>query len=126
MNTEKFITLYNESRNGADHFVRHPLVRSFVYSDGVQSLAECGIYWALDILATELPAVFRQNTKVSNMATITFKVADYKALITAEFTDDVIAWSRSIDATDMPAGTWQFLIANDGDGIYKMLMVSEY
>ena len=35
MNTQAFLAAYRESRNGANHFVRHPLVRSFIYSNGI-------------------------------------------------------------------------------------------
>ena len=73
MDIEKFTKAYGESRNGANHFVRHPLARNFAYSDGVQECAECGLYWLLDILATELPAYFKRNEDVSNQCIVKVK-----------------------------------------------------
>lgn len=53
MNTQKFIRAFNESRNGCNHFIRHPLGRQLIYSDGVQECFEAGTYWLSDIVATE-------------------------------------------------------------------------
>lgn len=123
MNTEKFLKAYNESRNGCNHFIRHPLVRNFHYSDGVEECAEAGCYWLLDILATELPPVFRKNAAVSNMCSVRLNVEARKAAITGEFEDDVIAWRREIDFTDMPSGEWTFLITQED--CLKMILLTE-
>lgn len=127
MNTEKFLEAYNESRNGCDHFIRHPLVRSFAYSDGVQQCAEAGCYWLLDILATELPAEFKKN-EGALMCVVTVTAEDGKADIDARFTDEVSAWSKHIDMTDLPDGEWVFIICDDMEGPtpYRMILPKEY
>lgn len=127
MNTELFQKAYGAIRNGANFFVRHPLVGRFAYSDGVQECAECGLYWMLDILATELPAAFRANVDVSNQCIVEVVAKGSKAQIRAEFEDGVLAWKRDIGYTDLPDGTWQFLVADDGGPTpYRMCLISEY
>ena len=61
MNTEALHKAINEVRNGANFFVRHPLCRNVLYSDGVQEVAETGYYWLLGILATELPPCLQKE-----------------------------------------------------------------
>jgi hypothetical protein len=128
MNIEKFKTAYNEFRNGCNNFIRHPLARNFAYSDGVGECADAGCHWLLDILATELPPVFKMNEHVSNMVSIHVKVKDGAAVIRAEFEDDLTAWKRQIDWTDMPEGTWNFLVSNEpqAPAPFRMILVSEY
>ena len=124
---DKFTAIYNESRNGTDGFTRHSLVRSFAYSDGVKELAELGSYWLLDLLATELPAEFRKNPD-NAFCIVKVAVKDHAALITGEFTDDVVAWKKVIHMTDMPEGAWLFYVSDDKEPPtpYRMILPSEY
>lgn len=127
MNTEKFLSVYNESRNGANGFFRHPLCSNFAYSDGVQECAEAGCYWLLDILATELPRVMRGARE--NLVTVTVTVKKGKAKITASGSGDVLLpWKKSISWTDLPEGKWVFLLADEqaGSTPFKIILVSEY
>lgn len=128
MNADKFKAVYNESRNGCNAFIRHPLVRQFAYSDGVQAMAETGCYWLLDILATELPAQFRKHEEESNTCVVTVKVTGSKAVIEAEFLDGRVAWSKPVDFTDMPEGEWKFYVVDEGHGAtpYRMILLTEY
>lgn len=125
MNTQAFLKAYQESRNGASFFVRHPLVRNFIFSDGVQDCAEAGCYWLLDILATEIrPANFQ--TKDSTLAIAVLTVADRKAELVIEFTDgDEQLFKKSISYTDMPEGKWTFYLALE-KGLIKCFLPSEY
>lgn len=128
MNTEALHKAINEVRNGANHFVRHPLCRSVLYSDGVQEVAEAGCYWILDILASELTAVFKKNEDVSSLCVIKVRADGGRAQLTAEFDDDVIAWKKVIDVTDLPDGVFMLLMADDQDGPspYKIILISEH
>lgn len=128
MNQEAFITTYNETRNGTDGFTRHSLVRSFAYSSGVSELAEIGCHWLVDILATELPAKFKENRHVSNQCIVKVKVKDSTALLTGEFTDNVVAWRKAIPYTDLPEGEWVFMVADEQEPPtpYRMVLISEY
>ena len=122
MDTAAFLKAYNEGRNGANLFVRHSLARSFQYSDGVRDCAEAGLYWLIDIAATELPQVI----PLGDLGILTFKVLGGRGDLKLEIQDDVPpAWERHIDLTDAPDGTWLFYIANEGER-FAMILASEY
>lgn len=124
MDIEKFKRAYGESRNGANVLVRHPLVRSFVMSDGVKDCADCGCWWLMDIIATEVPWLMKDTKET--LATITVKVKKGKASITASGHQDVpLPWKRAGIWTDMPEGEWVFLVS-DNDDHRLILLVSEY
>lgn len=124
MNQTEFKRIYGESRNGANGFARHSLARNVIYSDGVQDLAETGVYWALDIFATELPKMMRRHEEY--MLVITIGVKGSGARITATGSGDkVLPWSRDIDWTDMPEGDWLFYMSDDGD-TFTIILPSEY
>lgn len=126
MNTTEFKRVYNESRNGCNSFIRHPLARNFAYSDGVQELAETGCYWLLDILATELPLKMRKASAASAM--VNTHVKDGKAVITAEFIDGEVAWTKRITCTDLPDGDWKMYVADEMEGPtpFRCILISEY
>ena len=125
MNTTQFIAAYNESRNGANHLARHPLVRSFLYSDGVQECAEAGAYWLLDVLATEIPAMMRESGL--GLAVVNVAVKDGEATITCEkWDDDDNPYRRHVTWTDLPEGEWPFYVADNGDRTFTCILPSEY
>lgn len=123
MNTEKFTQIYNEFRNGANRLTRHPLVRKFVMSDGVIDCANTGIWWLMDIAATELPAVLTEHREY--LGVLTASVKEGKATLTMTGSSDVQLWTREIDWTDMPDGDWVFFIGDDGDH-FTCTLPSEY
>lgn len=125
MNEAQFKAAYNESRNGANGFIRHPLVKSFHYSDGVQECAEAGCYWLLDVLATEIRVKdFVAHESVMCIVKITVK--DGTGRIVGEFyDDDPSAYTKSMN-TDLPDGEWVFYLSDDGDNIVRCILPSEY
>jgi hypothetical protein len=125
MDTEKFIRAYNESRNGTETFTRHPLVRTFVYSDGVKECAEAGCYWLLDIIATEFPAIMRAHPD-ENLMTVSVQVRDGQGTILLSGSGDMSQGSRKLPTCALPDGEWAFLMADDEDGLYRLILVSEY
>ncbi len=124
MNTEQFTAAYSESRNGANYFVRHWAARKLQYSDGVESCAEAGIHWLLDIIATEcLKPLTASGTC---MGIITARVSDGKADLDMSTEDDTPpAWKRHIDYTDMPDGNWKFYLVDEGER-YALILPEEY
>lgn len=127
MDNEKFLAAYNASRNGCGSFIRHPLVRIFAYSDGVQECATAGMYWLLDILATETPKVIRKAEE--SLASVLVTVKSGKADITLSgYGDAPLPWKKRIGWTDMPDGEFNFLISDEmmGDTPFRMILVSEY
>lgn len=125
MDIDRFKHVYEESRNGADHFIRHPLVRHFVISDGVRDLAECGCWWLLDIVATECLVPLHNSGEHQGMVEV--EVAeDNKATLSLTIADDVPpVWRRVIEFTDMPAGRWVFPLAKE-DGRFVLILLTEY
>jgi hypothetical protein len=124
MNPEKFLSAYNESRNGTDQFYQHWFVRSFAYSSGVRECMNEGISWLVDIAATELPKVIRKSGE--NLVTLCVRVVDSKALLYATVSGDApLPWKKKVGWTDMPDGDYNFLIADEG-GQFRMILVSEY
>ena len=105
--------------------MRHPLVRNFIFSDGVQECAEAGCYWFLDILATEVrPTNFQ--AKHSTLAIAVLEVVGSKAELVIEFfDDDPEPYKKSITYTDMPEGKWTYYLAYE-EGLIKCFLPSEY
>lgn len=126
MDIEAFKTAYSKSRNGTYNFYFNPLYRQFLYSDGVKECAEAGCYWLLDILGTELPAEFKRAQEHTCMIYVVVK--DNKAEIIGKFFDDDPApWSKKIDWTDMPEGTWEFYVVYEGPEFgYRCILLTEY
>ena len=126
MNTEAFKKAYSASRNGTDHFYFNPLYRKFFYSDGVKECAEAGCYWLLDILATELPAEFKRAKEYSCMVYVVVK--ENKAEIIGKFSeDDPAPWTKKVDLTDLPEGTWEFYVVYEGPELgYRCILLTEY
>lgn len=124
MDTSTFMNAYHESRNGANHFVRHWANRNFQFSDGVEQCAEAGCMWLIDIIATECANKLRASGEV--MGIIYIDVADSKALIEMSIQDDApMAFSRHIDFTDMPDGKWTFYLV-DEMARFALILPSEY
>lgn len=124
MNTDAFKTAYNESRNGANYFVRHPMARRFHFSDGVKQCADAGCHWLLDIAATELPQAMHSAGEQHGILEV--KVADGKALMKLTVDDDrPPIWSRTIDHTDMPEGKWTFELCDEDERI-AMILLTEH
>lgn len=126
MNEQKFKQAYNASRNGANHFVRHPLVRKFHYSDGVQECAEAGCYWLLDMLATEITAKNFKAKDSSTMCIIKINVKNGDGRIVGEFYDGDPKPYKKKMSTDLPDGEWVFYLSDDGDGVIRCILPSEY
>lgn len=124
--TQEISAIFDESRNGANQFFRHPLNRRFIYSDGVHEVAEkAGAYWLLNILAIEFASVYGKawvkgecglgvvylDVNDSNEATITLSLDD----------DHPPAYTRHVDYTDFPQGRWTFYINAEEGGLICIL-----
>jgi hypothetical protein len=124
MDETAFRNAFAESRNGANHFVRHWANRRFQYSDGVEEVAEAGAYWLLDIVATEVPAALANTGEVQGILEV--HVQDGQADILLNVDDDKPpAWKRHIDFTDMPDGKWLFEVVDEGER-FAMILITEH
>lgn len=129
METENFLKAYNAFRNGTDNFTRHWLVRNLIYSDGVKECADAGCHWLLDKIATEALKPFKlgQAKYECNQALIEVAVRGESAEIRMTMDDNGPAlWESTIEFTDLPEGFWNFVLADDHDGYYKLILMSEY
>lgn len=125
MDTAAFLAAYNASRNGCNHFVQHPLVRRFEYSDGVEEVADAGCHWLLDIIATECPVPLRKSTEVVGIVSVTVR-PDAVALIELTIADGKPPiWKRAVDWTDMPPGRYVFELVDEGHR-FAFALVSEH
>jgi hypothetical protein len=127
MDADKFRRIYDESRNGFDEKIRHPLARRLVYSSGVQEIAETGCYWLLDVIGTEhVEAFLKHRGYFGGMGFIRVKVADSKATIKLERdTGEPSKHTREIEYTDMPEGEYTFYLIDEGSHIL-MHLPTEY
>lgn len=86
---------------GTEHWYRHPLARSVLYTDGIQYLAEkAGAYWLLDeiALAQSLPLI-----KAESFQTWRLKVrAHHSGQLTCDDGNGNILLSKRIPFTDFP------------------------
>lgn len=94
---------------GTEGYMRHPLVRSFLMTDGAKCFfdnAGGGAYWLADILATE-PAI-RKLVMEKSIAFATFTVKDAKGLLTVIQDEGMPpVFKKTINLTDCPEGTWK-------------------
>jgi len=127
MNMEKFLAAYNEPRNGANRMIRHPLVPRLIFSDGVGECVSAGLFWMLDIVATEGCAHLKRRTDGSYNLMITFKVNpdETASLIGEGVDDDPTPWVRNIGWTDCSPGEWKFFLAWDEE-MFTLILLSEW
>jgi hypothetical protein len=122
MKTEEFKRAYNETRNGANLFVRHWANQKFQYSDGVEECADCGLYWFLDALLAEVATL----CPLGDLGETHLKVQDGVGHAFLMLRDDAPpAWERKGIRTDCPDGDWVFYLFNEGERI-AMILPSEY
>ena len=122
--TEQLQALLDESRNGCDHYVRHALARRFVYTDGVDAMAQlCGAYWLLDVIGTQaVPSLIKDyQENYGDVGLIEISVIEYNGVdcmckVTLTIDDDhPPIWRKDITYTDFPAGKWVFKLGLDRD-----------
>lgn len=104
-------TLRDELRHftGSEQFYRPMINRNAMYTEGVQHFAEkAGAFWLLDILFTQPEIVARG----AEFAAITLEVKDDAAVLTVTDGNDYTAYTREIEYTDCPEGTWEFFMAD--------------
>ena len=95
---------------GTEHYYRHAL-GPMKYTDGVAFFAENaggGAHWFLDIVGTELMQL--QQTAPFIHVVLDSSEVENRATIKADDGNDILLWSREIEFTDCPPGTWEFYL----------------
>ena len=109
---------------GTDQWFRHRFNSNLLYTDGVKFFAEhCGngAYWFLDIIATELADL--QETEDFLTIDLVVKAEEAQADIIVGDGNGGELYTKHIDFTDAPDGTWKFYLVKAGN---VMLLPSEY
>jgi hypothetical protein len=87
---------------GSEHWYRHGLVRSIVFTDGAKYIADqAGAYWLLD----EIALAQRFDKKVGAQEFQVWKLAvnaDDTAVLTCEDGNGNTVFSKAIEFTDFP------------------------
>jgi hypothetical protein len=126
MHKQQFLSVYNESRNGLNSRIRHPLARKLVYSDGVRDCADTGMYWVLDIVGTECVSLVMNDESLDGSAFLYIDVKDDRAKMTlVRDSGEPPVWTKDIEYTDMPEGRWCFYLSADVDHVL-MYLPTEY
>jgi hypothetical protein len=106
---------------GSEQWFRHALVRSVLYTDGAQYLAEHGgAYWLLD----EIALAQRYEERVVGEGFQVWKLTvkgDQSATLTFDDGNGNVAYSKRIPFTDFPLEEIAFYFANK-----TLLLPSEY
>lgn len=88
---------------GSEHWYRHPLVRSVLYTDGAKYVADsAGAYWLLDEIAfaqKSEPAVAAEEFQFWKLAV----KPDHTGSLTCEDGNGHTVFTKVLDFTDFPA-----------------------
>ena len=91
---------------GSEEFYRHGLFRSFIYTEGMNYVAEtCGAYWLLDaILSWQNERQIRQDCRLAHFQFWRLRVNhnDNTAVLSCEDGNGKIVLTQDIDHTDFP------------------------
>ena len=103
---------------GTEQWYRHGINRRMLFTDGVKYFAEqAGCYWFLDIIATEVFSLLREQP----FLVITMDVDDGEADIFVDDGNGNVVWKRHINFTDAPDGDWRFYLTDN-----VLMVPSEY
>jgi hypothetical protein len=104
---------------GTEHYYQtFAFTPKLVHTDGVQYFAEqAGAFWLLDVIATEVYPLIKQNP----FMVLTMTVNDKKAKLVVDDGDANWIYQKNIDFTDCPDGEYRFYLVGD-----VLMLPSEY
>lgn len=106
---------------GTEHWCRHPLVRSVLYTDGAKYLADsAGAYWLLDEIAFAQKGESRVAGEAFQVWTLSVN-ADRTAKLTCDDGNGNVVYLKPLEYTDFPLEDIQLYFTND-----VILLPSEY
>jgi hypothetical protein len=105
---------------GTEHWYRHPLYRTFCYTDGVKYLAEAaGAYWLIDdILACQIEP--RVKNEAFQFWTLTVR-DNHTAVLTCTDGNTALVYRQEYGFTDFPLKEQKLYLTNN-----VLLLPSEY
>jgi hypothetical protein len=131
---EALTKVMNETRNGTDGYTRCPFTRNFLYTSGIQEVADAaGAYWLLDIAGTEVAPLMLKRFKDTGNSIAFLRILSAKGAAKLQLINDEGAapeWSKTIHMTDFPDGDWKLMLAVDqvvqpGKDSVVMCLISE-
>jgi len=108
---------------GTEHWYRHPLVKHFVYTDGIKFLAEqAQAYWLIDAIASYQPAL-RKNSRLQEFQLWELKLNGKGGctLTCQEDSDKPNVVEQKIGSTDFP---FDIKLYVEGDGEHLTCLLS--
>jgi hypothetical protein len=119
-NTTSFNPADLRQFTGSEHWYRHGLVRSVLFTDGAKYVADtAGAYWLLDEIA--LAQKFEKAVQGEEFQIWKLTVKDSAATLTCGDGNDRIVFSKPIEFTDFPGDGVTFYYCNN-----TILLPSEY
>lgn len=106
---------------GTERYHFNPLYPWLKYTDGVQYFAQNaggGSYWFLDIVGTEVKPLTSRRSFIT--VDLVVKPDESCSIVVTDGNDRTL-WTRDIEWTDCPAGTWRFFLQS---GV--LMLTSEY
>lgn len=104
---------------GTEHWYRHPILKHFLYTDGVQHVAETGeAYWLIDVIASAqlIGEVEREEFQVWIL-----KTKDSTGIVYAEDGNGNLIYRQEIEFTDFPLEEIKFFFTDN-----VLMLPSEY
>lgn len=110
-------------RNGANGLFRHAFNKAFLYSDGVQEMAQLAqAFWLLDILALRLEPVFAKawGSGEVGVGVVLLEVFESpqdgvkaRVRLLGDTSDASDLAQVTVPMTDFPPGEWQLFLGRD-------------
>jgi hypothetical protein len=114
MSNGKFSEADLRQFTGSEHWYRHGLVRSIVFTDGAKYVADQGgAYWLLDEIALAQRGEKAVAAEEFQVWKLTVNAADRTAVLTCEDGNDHEVFKKAIPFTDFPADEITLWFANN-------------
>lgn len=113
---------------GSERFYRHALIKSLVYTEGMQAFAEyANAYWFIDCVASYLHTISKNNMKHQDFFNIVgVKVKDNSGHFYVRHDSNTRKYiKQDIPFIDLPNGEYTFYLIYNGQG-YTLLVKTEY
>lgn len=116
---------------GTEQWYRHGLVRWFLYTDGVQYMAEHGgAYWLIDAIAShQIDPKIKRSQRLQEFQLWTLKVnpQNHSAVLVCQAdSGEKAVVTQEIEYTDFPLDEIKFYVEPMGDGKFCLLLPSEH
>jgi len=110
---------------GTETWYRHPLFRKFLYTDGIQHVAQsANAYWLLDSIFAHAHDLYKQQKSTDERLFLVFNLTvkeDDSATLSIDNGNNKLLVKQNIHYTDFPAKTFKCYVTD-----HVCLLPSEY